>query len=98
MSPAKSVLILTFLTSSVNIALAAPPNRVLARVDDSRRVFLNGHMHPKAQRQLDQGRVSASLELTHLALSFKPSAAQQAQLDQLLADQQDPASPQYHRW
>ena len=86
------------LLSTLTIALAAPPNRVLVKVSDSKRVFLNGHVSPKAQPQYDQGRVSGSLALTHLTMHFKISAAQQADLDQLLRDQQDPASAHYHQW
>jgi subtilase family serine protease len=33
-----------------------------------------------------------------MAIFFNPSAAQQQQLQQLLADQQNPASPNYHKW
>jgi subtilase family serine protease len=33
-----------------------------------------------------------------MSLRFTPSAAQQAALDQLLADQQNPASPRFHQW
>jgi uncharacterized protein (TIGR03437 family) len=91
-------LIIALFISTLTIAIAAPPNRVAVKVDDGRRVFLNGHVPPKAQPQYDQGRVSASLALTHLTLHFKPSAAQQADLDQLLSDQQNPSSPAYHHW
>lgn len=91
----KSVLLLT---TSLTVLLAAPPNRVLVKVDDSQRVFLNGNVHPKARAQYDQGPVSSSLQLTHLTLNFKLSAAQQTDLNQLLSDQQNPASPNYHHW
>src|ERR1035438_1814892 len=33
-----------------------------------------------------------------MMLLAKPSAAQQAELNQLLADQQNPSSPQFHKW
>ena len=38
------------------------------------------------------------MELPYVILVLKPSASQQAALDQLLAQQQDPSSPNYHRW
>jgi uncharacterized protein (TIGR03437 family) len=91
-------LITTLLLTCLPVALAAPPVRVLVRVDDNQRVFLNGHVHPKALPQYDQGPVSPSLELSHLTLRFKLSATQQADLDQLLQDQQNPSSPSYHHW
>ncbi len=91
----KSVLLLT---TSLSIALAAPPNRVAVKVDDSQRVFLNGNVHPMARTQYDQGPVSPALALTHLTLNFKLSAGQQADLNQLLSDQQNPSSANYHHW
>ncbi len=38
------------------------------------------------------------MQLDMLTVLLKPSATQQAALDQLLADQQNPSSPDYHRW
>jgi len=73
-------------------------NRITQPVDNSQRVTLSGHIHPSAQPEYDQGRVSPSLQLSYATLTLAPSAAQQAELDQLLADQQNPASPNYHHW
>jgi uncharacterized protein (TIGR03437 family) len=42
--------------------------------------------------------VDPSLSLPYVSLLLKPSAAQKADLDQLLAQQQDPSSPNYHGW
>ncbi|MGA2268739.1 MAG: protease pro-enzyme activation domain-containing protein [Bryobacteraceae bacterium] len=36
--------------------------------------------------------------MDHTLILFKPSSAQQADLDQLLADQQNPSSPLFRRW
>jgi uncharacterized protein (TIGR03437 family) len=83
---------------SAGATVAAPPDRVPARLDDSQRVYLNGHIHPQAQPQYDQGQVDPSLQFTHLTLNFKLSEAQQADLDQFLADQQNPSSSDYHHW
>ena len=55
-------------------------------------------MHPKAAPENDQGRVDSSLTLTYVTVVLKPSPAQQADLEQLLAEQQDPSSPNYHHW
>jgi subtilase family serine protease len=38
------------------------------------------------------------MELNYIVLALKPTAAQQADLDQLLAEQQDPASPNFRKW
>lgn len=44
------------------------------------------------------GAVDGSADMVALTLTMKPSAAQDAELDQLLADQQNPASPLFHKW
>ncbi len=36
--------------------------------------------------------------LYRMVLAFKPGAAQQAGLDALLGEQQNPLSPYYHQW
>ena len=46
----------------------------------------------------DQGLVSDSLPLAHLQMVLKRSAAQQARAEQLLTEQADATSPNYHRW
>lgn len=47
---------------------------------------------------MDAGRMPSEAKLNGVSIIFNRSAAQQAALEKLLADQQDPASPQYHRW
>jgi subtilase family serine protease len=42
--------------------------------------------------------VDPSLELSYIALITAPSASQQQALDQLLAQQKDRTSPNYHKW
>src|ERR1700722_12100390 len=60
---------------------------------------LTGQMvHPLAQPRYDQGPVEATFQLGHIQMMFQQTAAQRASLDQLLAAQSDPASPDYHKW
>jgi subtilase family serine protease len=59
---------------------------------------LKGSLHPLAQPQFDAGRVPANTKLTGISIVFNRSAAQQADLDALIAAQQNPASPLYHQW
>ena len=66
-------------------------------VDTSQATALNGNVHPLARPQYDQGRVESSMPM-RVTLVFKLSAAQQADLDALLASQQDRGSPDYQRW
>ena len=77
---------------------AAQPSRIAGPIDNRKRVSLKGHIHPRALPENDQGRADASLTLPYVTVMLKASAAQQADLEQLLAQQQDPSSPNYHRW
>jgi uncharacterized protein (TIGR03437 family) len=77
---------------------SAPTDRIAGRIDPSHLVAINGNIHPKARPDNDRGRVSASLALDFITLSLKPTGAQQADLDRLLAEQQDPASPNHRKW
>ncbi len=72
--------------------------RITQAIDDSERLTLTGHLHPKALPENDQGRVAPSLELSFVTLTLAPSESQQADLDRLLAEQQTPGSPNYHHW
>src|SRR5579862_9092224 len=76
----------------------AQSSRIARNIDRNTRVTLAGHLHPKARPDLDQGRVAPSMQLPYVTLSLAPSSSQKAALEQLLAQQQDPASPHYHRW
>lgn len=55
-------------------------------------------VHPLAQPRYDQGPVEATFRLGHIQMMFQQTAAQRAGLDQLLAAQRDPSSPDYHHW
>jgi uncharacterized protein (TIGR03437 family) len=59
---------------------------------------VSGSLHQSARPEADRGPVDPSMRLDHVILSFRPSAVQQAELDQLLADQQNPGSPRFHKW
>lgn len=73
-------------------------DRILDAVDSSRTAPVKGTAHPLARPQFDQGRVSPERQLTGIALTFRLSAAQQSDLQELLREQQDRSSPNYHKW
>jgi uncharacterized protein (TIGR03437 family) len=78
---------------------AQQASRVSGRIENGgRRVALAGRIHRKATPQNDLGRVNASFELPAVTVMLKPTAAGQAALSQFLQEQQDPASPNFHRW
>jgi uncharacterized protein (TIGR03437 family) len=76
---------------------SAAPDRILRPVDSRVTRVIPGNVHALTNAQ-DQGAVDPSLPLNYVILITKPSAAQQADLDRLLADQQNPSSPQFHKW
>lgn len=77
---------------------AAPKARVTRTVDNGRRVRLTGHLHPHGASESDAGAVDSSEVLPAMTMTLRPSDEQEAALEKLLEEQQDPASPSYHQW
>jgi len=74
------------------------PDRITATVSNSSRAVIPGSVSPRVSTATDLGPAPEQTLLQGMSLRFTPSPAQQAALDQLLADQQNPASPRYHQW
>jgi len=72
--------------------------RITAQISESRLMTLQGNTHPLARAQYDQGRVDPSLQVERITMLFQVTAAQKADLDALLAAQQNPTSPSFHQW
>ena len=89
---------LTFLLSSLVFGQGPQQNRIVRPVDNASVVRLQGSLSPRARAQYDHGAVSPTLVMQHMTLFFRPTAEQQAALDQLLAEQEDPTSTNYHKW
>src|SRR5437867_12135126 len=84
---------------------AAPPKlqgqqrrRITESVDSRRTVLLPGTTHARIRQARDRGRVAADLVMDRAILALKSSLGQQADLEGLLAAQQEPSSPLYHQW
>jgi subtilase family serine protease len=77
---------------------AAVQNRIASTVDDESRIPLQHTIPAKVLASSDLGPAPADRSLPSLTLRFNMTAAQQADLSQLLTDQQNPSSPQYHQW
>ena len=67
-------------------------------INDADRVTLHGNTHPMARAEFDRGSASATMAMNHMVLLLAVRPDAQAQLQQLLADQQDPKSPNFHKW
>ena len=81
-----------------SVTYAATQDRVPREIDGGQRVALKGNVHGFAQPQSDLGRADATKMLHGVTLVFRPSTAQQQDLDNLLAQQQDRSSSNYHKW
>ena len=79
-------------------ALFAQKDRIAGAIDSAQTAAIPGSVHPLAKPQFDEGPVDPSTRLNYITLMVKPSASQQAALDQLLSDLQDPRSPNFRKW
>src|SRR6185437_3626256 len=76
----------------------APAVRITGPIDPQQLVTLHGTVHPLANAQNDRGPAPDSMELDRLHLVLKRSPAQEADLRQLVQEQNTPGSPNYHKW
>ena len=93
-----TTLVLGLLCAQIGFAQLPAGDRIVQAVDSSRTIALRGNVHPLARPEFDRGSVNGAMALPLVTLFFKPTASQQADLDSLLAGQQDRSSPNYHRW
>jgi len=96
---ARAVVVVAAVFAAGSFGRSAPVSgdRILGTIDSTQVTRVRGTAHPRARAQYDEGRTDASRTISG-AITFRLSAAQQAELDQLLREQQDPKSPNYHRW
>jgi subtilase family serine protease len=73
-------------------------DRIRYAVDSSQIAMVRGTAHPLARPQFDQGRINPERQFSGVALTFRLSPAQQSDLQELLREQQDRSSPNYHKW
>src|SRR5664279_1643162 len=78
--------------------LSAQPRLIKGPIQDTQRARMTGHVHPMAKAENDLGPLDASITLSAITLVLGQTPEQQADLERLLTAQQDPASPDYHRW
>src|SRR4051812_48472181 len=92
-------ILLTIAAISCCVAPAfAATSRITRTVDANRVRAIGNSGHRMAQAQFDRGVVDSGFAMDHVQILFRPSAEQQADLDQLLVDQQNPGSPNFHQW
>ena len=77
-------------------ATASP--QITQPVDNQHRVTLKGNVRPMPRRASDLGAVHASMPASRVLLLLKRPAAQEAALQQFIADAHTPGSASYHHW
>lgn len=75
-----------------------PASRITAEITNAQRATLPGSHPPMANATNDVGRVPAGTKLTGMSIVFSRTPSQEANLQALIATQQNPASAQYHKW
>jgi hypothetical protein len=78
-------------------SFAEAPDRI-GPIAPGQTVALVGSVPPKATPQYDKGPIDPQFTFGSVTLQTSPSASQEAELDQLMTEQQDPTSPHYHQW
>src|ERR1035441_5387638 len=79
-------------------ALSAQPRLIKGPIQDTHRTRMTGYIHPMAKAENDLGPLDVSVPLPAITLVLSQTPEQQADLDGFLTAQQDPSSPDYHRW
>ena len=95
-----STLLAAVLISAVLIPAAAqaPAPRIAGELSTSDHAALPNSANPRAQAQYNTGRLARNTPLEAMSITFSRTQAQEAALKTLIASQQNPASPQYHKW
>ena len=78
----------------------SPHSRVLITQPVNERLLhrLAGNTRSEANAENDAGPVSDTFAMEHMLLQLRRPPEQQTALEQLVESQQDPTSPNYHRW
>ena len=90
-----------FFLGFASLALAQTANvqpRINQAIDENNLVVLKGNTHPLANPQFDRGEAPASLPMDRMLLVLKHTPEQEAGIRELLAEQQNQSSPNFHNW
>ena len=75
-----------------------PAPRIRSEITNAEVTQLKASQQALIPLQYDAGRMPADTKLNGVSIAFSRTAAQQTDLEALLAAQQDPSSPLYHQW
>jgi Pro-kumamolisin, activation domain/Bacterial Ig-like domain (group 3) len=81
------------------VAQTSPaPSRITQAVDEANLTLLKGNTYYLARAKYDRGAAPSSLPMARMLLVLQRSPQQESALEQLLDQQQDQSSPNYHQW
>ena len=83
---------------STSVSYAVMPDRIQGPLGGGPKIALKGDVHALAKPENDLGRADGNRLIQGITLAFRPSPAQQKDLDNFLAELADPASPNYHKY
>ncbi|HEV3151453.1 MAG TPA: S53 family peptidase [Acidobacteriaceae bacterium] len=95
---ARPFVCLGLLTASTGSFGATATPQITQPVDNQHRVTLKGNVRPMPKRASDLGAVDVSMPASRVLLLLKRPAAQEAALQQFIADAHMPGSASYHHW
>lgn len=78
--------------------IAVTQSRITQPINDKNLITLKGNTHPMAAPQFDMGEAPASLPMNRMLMVLQHTPAQEAAIEQLLADQQNQSSSNIHQW
>lgn len=87
-----------FFVSSFTLAQTSSRHLITTPVDENQLTVLKGNTHPLARAEFDRGAAPADLPMTRMLLVLRRSDEQESALKSLIDNQQDKASPNYHKW
>ena len=90
------ILLFSAIQATAQSSIVAP--RITHEINESARTTLQGNTHPLARAEFDQGPAPVSLPMQRMLLVLRRSPEQETALSQLLEQQQDNSSPNYHQW
>jgi subtilase family serine protease len=94
----RMLVLLVFAGLGIFSPARAHADRIPQTIDNTNIWRLRGSVTPLARPEFDRGKVDAALPMPGMRLVFSLAPAQQSSLDMLLAQQQDRASANYHKW
>src|SRR5581483_113441 len=75
---------------------AGPLRRITQAINDTQIFTFHGNMHPLARPEFDRGALEDWQPVTKMLLLLQRSTEQEAAIQKLLEEQQDPSSPNFH--